>query len=219
MHWGKLVFLLAVLAISSGYRFRCWWMCTDQTSTQNDYVEQRDRCREYAQLKLDMVMRNKGLEQNEQNRKQQIIALFSDCMGHNGWTVSDLKPGEGGRPPLESAGSPAPGAGFMLMRQSQTSPRPAAAATAAPVVAPMGLSPEAAEAAARERAAISRSAECSFARYAASTSSIASARAKACDLECSERLKAIPDGPKPAACASEPLPELSKGVESVDDDN
>jgi hypothetical protein len=42
--------------------------------------------------------------------------------------------------------------------------------------------------------------ECNFARYGASTSSNAAAKAEACDLECAEKLAALPSGPRPSAC-------------------
>src|SRR6476619_5636952 len=89
MPWLRIAFLVTALAVTSGYRFRCYWFCIDQTGIQNDYVEQRDRCREYAELKLDMAMR--GGPQDEKTRKSKLVSLFSECMGNNGWTVPDGK--------------------------------------------------------------------------------------------------------------------------------
>ena len=54
---------VAVMARTSGYKFRCYWACIDQTAIQDDYVEQRDRCREYAQLKLDMAENEERADQ------------------------------------------------------------------------------------------------------------------------------------------------------------
>lgn len=143
-------------------------MCQDQTSIQNDYIEQRDRCREYSQLKLDMAMRTSGQHNNDQNRRAMLVKLFGECMGQNAWNVSDNKPDK-------DTGKP------------KTPEEAAAAATAA----------------AEERAALSRASECAFARQSANVSSLAATRAKACDLECSQRLKLAPDAPRPAACPSD----------------
>ena len=60
MSWVRVTFLITALLVTSGYRFRCYLACVDQTSTQNDYVEQRDYCREYAQLKVNMAMHDAG---------------------------------------------------------------------------------------------------------------------------------------------------------------
>lgn len=197
--WLKLTFLVVVLVATSGYRFRCYWACVDQTGVQNDYVEQRDRCRQYAQLKLDMAMRNSGVENTEQNRKPQLITLFSECMGQNGWTIPDARSEL--KAATAAAGPAQPG-----------QPQPPYAASAAPVPATASAA-AAATVAANERASISRTAECAFARQSADVSSIAASRAKACDLECAQRLKAAPDAPRPAACSPEPTPDLAKGVD------
>lgn len=183
----KILFLVAVLAATSGYRFRCWAFCTDQVSVQHDYVEQRDRCRDYAQLKLDMAMRSVKGTKDEKSRRTQLVNLFSECMAKNGWTVDDKA-----EKALASAPTPAP----------------------MPIANNVGTSTTEAETAAYEKASLTRASECAFARHAAAHSSIAAARAKACDLECAGRLSAAPDAPRPAACPSgEPSPELSKGRE------
>lgn len=187
MSWARTVFLLTVIMISSGYRWRCWWMCQDQTAIQNDYVEQRNNCREYAQLKLDMS-KNSSEADTDQSRKSKIIALFGECMAKNGWSMtstSGLDKPTGAQ--AQQAGKGAPGADDTAM------------------------SPEEAEA--QKRAAISRSAECAFARQAASVSSISAARAKACDIECAQRLRLAPDAPRPAACPSGQDPSLATGAE------
>ena len=183
MRQVRFLFLIFVALASSGYKFRCWWMCQDQTSVQNDYIEQRDHCREYAQLKLDMAMRTSGQHSNDQNRKAMLVTLFGDCMASNGWNVSDKKdaPSKPGQP---------------------TSVNNTA-----------NSSVDAADIAAQNRAALSRSAECAFARQSASVSSLAATRAKACDLECAERLKAAPDAPRPAACPAGGELGMEKGAE------
>lgn len=188
MPWIRAAFLLAVIMISSGYRFRCWWMCQDQTAIQNDYIERRDHCREYAQLKLDLSIRSGGEADTEQARKARIISLFGECMAENGWSMtstSGLDKLSGGPAQQGTAGQP--GAGQ----------------------APSQAQIQAAE----DRAALSRASECAFARQAASVSSISAARAKACDLECAQRLRLAPDAPRPAACPSGPDPKLSSGAE------
>lgn len=203
MPWLRAVFLLAVLAITPGYRFRCYWACIDQTSVQNDYVEQRDRCREYAQLKLDMAMRNADGSATDATRKQQLVSLFSECMANNGWTVpsgkDDKEKAAGGAVPAAVAGAAAGAAVTNPQALGGQAPAP-------PPPAPK-----------ENKAFLSRHSECAFARHSASASAIAAARAAACDAECNDRLKAAPEGPRPAACPTETSPFLSKGVEREGD--
>lgn len=183
----KVMVLVAVLAGTSGFRFRCYWFCTDQTSVQSDYVADRDRCRKFAELKLDMAMRDSvsdRLFEIQKDRKGKLVELFSECMARTGWTVPDGKEGHADVavvPPI--------------------------------VVTPTAPATDPQMEKYRLKASISRSSECNFARYAASTSSIAAARAKACNLECAQRLKAAPDAPRPAACPSEFNPSLAYGQE------
>ncbi len=66
-------------------------MCTDQTAVQNDYIEERDRCREYSQLKLDMALKESGGPNDDKTKKALLINLFSECMASHGWTVPDSK--------------------------------------------------------------------------------------------------------------------------------
>lgn len=182
MNWFKAAFLVAVLIATSG--FRCFLFCTDQTSIQSDYVEQRDRCRDYAQTKIDLAMHENNGE--EKNRKTQLVSLFSDCMAKNGWTVPNGK----------DEGSTKPAAG-------------APVAPAAPMTAPAVAATNAAEG----KSALSRSAECAFARQNADVSSIAAARAKACDLECEQRRAAAPEAPNPAACPAQSPSMYEHGAE------
>jgi len=182
----KFIFLVAVLALTSGYRFRCYAFCTDQTSVQDEYTEQRDHCRQYAQLKSETSTAKAG---SEFSRKGQLISLFSECMGRNGWTVPDGKEG------LPKTAGPAPAAAVGAAANS--------AATAPPQ--------DPAATAAEDKAFIARASECSFARQAADSSSISATRAQACDIECAQRLRAAPDAPKPAACPAEIKSGLSKG--------
>jgi hypothetical protein len=190
MNRFKLIFLLATFFATSGYTFRCWILCSDQTNIQSEYVEKRDLCREYAQLKLDMVAKHAPGE-DDKSHKAQLVTLFAECMNKNGWNVpgahqDSVVDDEGGRPaPAAASTSPAPNAAH--------------------------ASPNTAAMAADERAALLRSSECNFARYAASTSSIQAARAKACDLECAERLRAAPDAPRPAACPAGSSPTMATG--------
>ncbi len=194
MIWLRILFLISALTLTSGYRFRCYLACTDQTSTQNDYTEQRDKCREYAQLKVDMAMRESG-GMDDHSRKAHLVSLFSQCMGNNGWIVPDGK-GEGPKTAAPAAQAAAPNTA------------PSQAITTAP--------PPAAVAAANkneEKALITRASECAFARYSASVSSNAAARAQACDIECEHALRAAPGAPRPASCSPDVVPRLSKGNE------
>jgi hypothetical protein len=196
MYRFRLVFLIAVALMSSGYKFRCWWMCQDQTAIQNDYVEQRDRCRQYAQLKLDMAMRSAGERNNPQTRNARLISLFSDCMGQNGWNTTDLK----AAPPVSPLATP----GMPVNKTPGNAP--AALAGQAPA-APAPVDAQ------EEHAALTRKAECAFARQSAAVSSLAATRARACDLECAQRLKLAPDAPRAAACPSGPVPGMESGAD------
>jgi hypothetical protein len=188
----KILFLVTTLVFVSGYRWRCYIACTDQTSTQNDYTEQRDKCREYAQLKVDMSMRETG-NHDEKSRKSNLVSLFSQCMGNNGWIVPDGR-GEGVK--KVDAGAPPPAA---VTPQAATAAPPAAAAAAANKT--------------EERAHLMRASECAFARYHASVSGNAAARAQACDLECEHALRAAPGAPHPASCPPDHAPHLARSNE------
>lgn len=205
MNWQKPLFLLATLTMTSAwsvsdlvggkYRFRCYAACVDQTSTQNDYVEMRDHCRELAQLKVDMAMKEASISGDDRARKSMLVSIFSQCMAQNGWTVPD------GKDPNKAVANNGGGGPAVV---SQT-----AAIAAAP--------PTAAAAAATRReqqATMTRASECAFARSSASVSSIAATRAKACDLECAQALQLSPSAPRPASCGPEALPKYSRG--SVD---
>ena len=183
MKWLQCFFLITAMLATSGYRFRCYFFCVDQTSTQNDYVEQRDYCREYAQLKANMAMRDGAPEADDKSRKATLVSLFSTCMGKNGWTVPDGK-GEGGG--IKKAD-----------------------ATITPVIP----TPTLASTKSEDKALLTRTAECAFARNSASISSNAKLRAEACDLECSEALRLSPNAPRPASCPSEMPAKLAHGNE------
>jgi len=91
--WFRVSLLMVALLATSGYRWRCYLACTDMTSTQEDYIEVRDYCREFAQLKAPMFMKENGGE--DASRKSALVSLFSQCMCKNGWNVPDGKSGEG----------------------------------------------------------------------------------------------------------------------------
>lgn len=226
----KLLILIAALLISSGYRFRCYFLCTDQTAVQHDYVEERDRCRDYAEAKVDMTMNNlKKNPNDEKARKGQLVALFSECMANHGWSVPDgrdksIAAGATGGSSTGKDNTISSAAANATARDAATAgiitsnnagaAGAGDAALAGGAVAGGGMSAgEAATAAGLERAYLARKAECDFARHSASSSSIANARAQACDIECAQRLKNAPDAPRPAACPAEFNPNLSKGVE------
>jgi len=198
MPWFRVVFLFAVLMATSGYTFRCTWFCTDQTAIQNDYVEQRDRCRQDAQLKLDTD--SAPLDDNA--RKAQLISSFSQCMAENGWTVPDA--GKEKEKPFTIPGAPPVTTAPIEPSKSASLPWQHEA-----IAAPAPAQPNPVQ----DKASISRTSECAFARQAADVSSIAAARAKACDLECDQALKVAPEAPRPAACPADFKDSLSKGTE------
>src|SRR5947207_8685556 len=105
MPWLRITFLIAALLATSGYRFRCYLACVDQTGIQNDYVEQRDYCREYAQLKVNMALKEAGGDADDKAHKAMLVSLFSNCMGSNGWIVPDGK----GEKKAEAVAANAPG--------------------------------------------------------------------------------------------------------------
>ena len=192
MPWYKLAFLVFVMVASSGYRFRCYWLCTDQTAIQNDYVEERDRCRGYAEAKVDLSLKEIGKTGDEKARNGQLVALFSQCMANHGWTVPDGKDGKGLSGGATAAVDPKAAAGI--------------AAGAGPIAA------SATDARQQDKAFLMRQAECDFARADAPYNKISAARAEACDMECNQRLKNAPDAPRPGACPSSFKPTLGKGV-------
>ena len=191
MPWFRIGFLVFVMVVSSGYRFRCYWLCTDQTAIQNDYVEERDRCRGYADAKVDLTLKEMAKTGDQKSRNAQLVALFSQCMADHGWTVPDGAK-EGAPKAAVAAGAAAAGT-------------TAAGAPASPAAA------TATAAAAQDKAFLMRTAECDFARANAPYSAISASRAQACDMECAQRLKNAPEAPRPGACPTEFKPSLSKG--------
>lgn len=179
----RYLFLAFVFLSTSGYKFRCWWGCKNQTAIQHDYVEHRDHCRTYSQLKLDMVMRNRGLTENV-DRKTQLINIFSECMEKKGWDIPSGRQEEAEKE-----------AELRKAEESQY--------TKEELVAKKQ----------NKSWALSRRSECAFARHAAANSSISAARARACDLECAKRLQESPDSPRPAACPASGNPAFAEGVE------
>ena len=185
--------LICAELLTSGYRWRCYIFCKDQTSVQDEYTEQRDHCRQYAQLKSEMS----SSSGEDRDRKAQLISMFSDCMSRRGWTVPDGKDGKDGKAAnKDAAAGPA-----------------AAGAGAAASGAPAQDAATQAQAQQEQKAFLARASECNFARQNATVSSNAAARAKACDLECEQRLTAAPDAPRPAACPAEVSSRLSRGNE------
>jgi hypothetical protein len=185
--------LIAASLVTSGYRFRCYMFCNDQSTIQAEYVEQRDHCRQFAQLKAET---SSPLGMDDKKAKSQLITLFSDCMARRGWAVPDGKDkalaaatGTGNAP--AAAGPAAQGVGASAAGAPQQNAAPANPA--------------------EDQAYIARASECNFARQNASVSSNAAARAKACDLECEHHLKAAPDAPRSPACRAEMKSNLSRG--------
>ncbi len=196
-----LTLLIATELLVSGYRFRCYAFCTDQTSVQDEYTEQRDHCRQYAQLKSEMASGNA----EDKERKSQLISMFSDCMSRHGWTVPDGK---------DKSKDAAAGAAVVAGAAGAAAAAGPAGAAGAGAAAPVAPAQDQAAAASEQKAFLARASECNFARQNATVSSNSAARAKACDLECDRRLKAAPDAPRPAACPADVRANLSHGTES-----
>lgn len=171
------------------YRFRCYFACVDQTGTQNDYVEQRDHCRELAQLKVEMAMKEANQNGEDASRKNTLVSLFSECMAANGWTVPDGK--DPNRPNIAASNL-----------NGGTITQPINAVSAATLAKP-GTIAERKSFSQQEQAYLTRNAECAFARSNANVSSIQASRAKACDHQCAEGLRVAPSAPRPAACPPE----------------
>ena len=188
MYRPKSLLLLLTLVFTPGFRFHCFIFCSDQTNIQDEYTEVRDKCRDYASLKLDMEVKNHSGPVDDKTRKALLVSLFSECMNRSGWTVPSVDQSPDGKNEQAAAGA-RPSSGDA----GDTDEAAAIHAATHAQKTQLAQDPE-------ERAAILRSSECNFARYSAATSSIAAARARACDLECAERLKAAPDAPRPAAC-------------------
>jgi hypothetical protein len=87
MRQVTLVFLLCVSLFSSGYRFRCFLFCHEQTGVQNNYVENQADCQDYAQAKLDDAMSSEVNPDSEKGQQAKLVSLFSDCMAKKGWDV------------------------------------------------------------------------------------------------------------------------------------
>jgi len=87
MRQVTLVFLLCVSLFSSGYRFRCFLFCHEQTGVQNDYVENQADCQDYAQAKLDDAMASEANPDSEKGQQAKLVSLFSECMAKKGWDV------------------------------------------------------------------------------------------------------------------------------------
>lgn len=233
----RIVLLLCCMQAVSAYKIRCWILCSEQTAIQNDYVEHRDYCRNYSQLRIDTDTSNPQLL-DPKERKAKLVSLFSACMADKGWTVPDGRYSQQPSAPIPAGSSAVMseksnplqtsplGAPVMqqqasahangslasgtLMNRNQYSPNaprlPAVAGipvAAAPALA-QGKNAATLAAEQRDKAFLARSTECAFARHSAENSSLAATRAKACDIECAERLKAAPDAPRPAACPADP---------------
>lgn len=87
MRQFRLILLLSVAIICSGYRWRCYAFCNEQTAVQNDYTEQRDGCRGFAQDNLDAEMAKTKNPDSGKARKAKLVVLFAECMSRYGWEV------------------------------------------------------------------------------------------------------------------------------------
>jgi hypothetical protein len=200
----QILLLIVAMQAVSGFKFRCWVFCTDQTSVQTDYVDARDSCRHYAQLRIETDTSNPELI-DEKNRTAKLISLFSSCMADRGWTVPDGKSGQQAAAPIPV---PTPGASTGNAPPPIVTAAPAASPAPQTVVAnPAIVTAEEARMLndqRRQKNYLARQSECAFARHGAAYSSVAATRAKACDIECAQHLKADPEGMRPAACLADP---------------
>lgn len=148
--------------------------CFEPTSTQRQYADFRDQCREYAELKTSsgLIQSRSGEEQ-----KKNLLLSFRDCMQRNGWSVT--APNQEGQTARTDAVDGSPEGEVTVMT------------TAAPIQPVQGS---------RQENFTRRAAECAYARQAKEHSSNARAIAKACDIECENTRKLAPDMPTPAAC-------------------
>ncbi len=78
--------LIATWLMLSAFDFPCFILCTDQTSTQRAYVGARDKCRETAEMRASTLEAG-PVPMEDKQRKTRLVALFSECMGANGWAV------------------------------------------------------------------------------------------------------------------------------------
>lgn len=162
--------------------------CSDLTSVQQDYNAMRDKCRKYAQIKVESDISTGPSE-------ERLIGAFSECMGKNGWDVPSGLEGAAAKP-VAMPGFPPVGTAPVAPQEAAPQQQTAPAQTT-----PVNTTPQ-----------IQRTSECAFARHSASVSSNARARAKACDVECAQRLKLDPDGPRPAACPAETDPSITPNM-------
>lgn len=165
----------------------CFIICSENTTIQQDYTRKRDHCRELAELKADI---RGNTSDDMEARKTQLVSIFSECMGQQGWAVP--KPGaDADKKGTITAGPLGSGLGRSASaannEKTQEAPLPSQPAT----------EPTLTE---EEQAYRRRAAECAFARHAADISVVSRTRAEACDLECTDRLKHGALGVKPAAC-------------------
>lgn len=178
MHMRRLILPFSLLPLLSACGAACTFFCADTTYLQRQYVDNRDECRQLAELKLN-TMPPPGSDgtapvPNDKTAKTRLVAMFSECMNSKAWAVPSPASAEDKKkdaaPLATAAGAP----------PKQEVPSPAAARTV--------------------DAARQRTADCAFARQAADSSIVAKKRAEACDLECAQQRRLAPDMPKAAAC-------------------
>lgn len=209
--YSQILLLIIALNATAAFKFRCWLFCTDQTGIQTDYIDARDSCRKYAQLRIDTDTANPEL-MDDKNRRNKLVSLFSSCMADRGWTVPD---GKSGQQPAAPIPVPTPGANTAQSSQAGAPPvaapvqTEAPAAIATPIANPSPAIITADQARVmndqrREKNYLARQSECAFARHGAPYSSVSATRAKACDIECEQSRKANEGGKLPAACPPDP---------------
>ena len=84
----RVIFLLSVSILCSGYSFRCLFFCAETTAIQHDYTKRRDECRDYAQRNLDAAVVGEDNPRDVHVREEKLVSLFGECMGKQGWDIT-----------------------------------------------------------------------------------------------------------------------------------
>lgn len=63
--------------------------CLVQSKIQGRYIDDQGECQDYAENNIDQYTRGKNLTAKDKNAE--LVTLFSDCMGKQGWQVAKPK--------------------------------------------------------------------------------------------------------------------------------
>jgi hypothetical protein len=106
--------------------------CISQSGVQKTYVKDQDDCRGFAERNIDQYL-PKNQPVSVADRNAQMVTLFSDCMGKQGWQVAKPKKADEVASTTAPNGSPNYPNGYPSGAAAATAaaPPPAGAATAA----------------------------------------------------------------------------------------